>query len=468
MKNAFSIVILLGCSVASAIPPIERNPTDTNKIAGAQWAVLVSDLNGVPFFTPPTFGVLLSTGSGPDLLSPSFGQMDLSLGSPYITGFLNGPNGGTGVDTVASSVAKGSLLYSSSNGRWGGVLAPTVSGGPLLRCNGAGQPPSWVTDIGVTSITNSAGLALDLAYYDANLKLTYCAVGAPLSIVPGAGFGTLQFGNQTANTVFSGPVSGAAAAPAFRLLVPADGNGGGTLPAKSVYGGGPPYYWSDVAGSQTLIRGGRRRVESYTPIAGTPSMTLIGNALTSGGSATSEAVSSLVPPQYRQFSAGTSASIGGVGGSGLSVSWNVPFYMTYLGNITNVTNVRVVIGFTSGSIANALASADPSTLHNAFMQLDTSVSPNWRFYTSNGAGSTIQTTTIAAATNAACYEVIFDKVNATYRAFINGVELTNSTATLPAGTMRMVVAAETLENLAKAVNVQYIEVGQDFYPNPAP
>src|SRR5689334_24809798 len=66
---------------------------------------------------------------------------------------------------------------------------------------------SWATAPGVTSV----GLALPVSGFNIS--------GSPVTSV-----GTLTgtFTTQTANTVFAGPTSGAAAVPTFRALVPAD------------------------------------------------------------------------------------------------------------------------------------------------------------------------------------------------------------------------------------------------------
>jgi hypothetical protein len=85
------------------------------------------------------------------------------------------------------------------------TTAPTVNGQALTSTTAGVM--SWATSGTVTSV----GLALPASVFNVS--------GSPVTT---SGTLTGSFTTQTANTVFAGPASGAAATPTFRALVPAD------------------------------------------------------------------------------------------------------------------------------------------------------------------------------------------------------------------------------------------------------
>jgi hypothetical protein len=87
---------------------------------------------------------------------------------------------------------------------------------PIVR-GGTGQSITG-TQVGDILVANSTTTYNRLAIGAASTVLTSNGTTASWGTIAGASFGT-----QTANTVFAGPASGAAAAPTFRTLVIADG-----------------------------------------------------------------------------------------------------------------------------------------------------------------------------------------------------------------------------------------------------
>lgn len=108
---------------------------------------------------------------------------------------------------------QGSVMYQSANGQ--SVCLGAGSAGQVLQSQGAGADVAWLTTSGTGTVT-SVGLSL---------PSIFSVSGSPVT-TSGTLTGTLA--TQSANTVFAGPVSGPAAAPAFRAIV------GDDLPAPGV------------------------------------------------------------------------------------------------------------------------------------------------------------------------------------------------------------------------------------------
>lgn len=119
--------------------------------------------------------------------------------------------GGAAEELTASGVldilgaVRGSILYRGASG-WA-ALTPGTSGF-VLSTQGAGADPFWQN--GASGSVTSVGLSLPNIFTVTNSPVTST----------GTLTGTLA--TQTANTVWAGPTTGSAAAPAFRALVAAD------------------------------------------------------------------------------------------------------------------------------------------------------------------------------------------------------------------------------------------------------
>jgi hypothetical protein len=127
---------------------------------------------------------------------------------------------GSGVSTAGyvgiGNASPSQQLDVTGNIEFSGALMPGASAGTsgqLLRSNGTGTAPSWITPAYVSSV----GLSM---------PSIFSVSGSP---VTSTGTLTAALNTQTANLVFASPSSGPAAVPAFRALVKAD------LPATVVH-----------------------------------------------------------------------------------------------------------------------------------------------------------------------------------------------------------------------------------------
>lgn len=143
---------------------------------------------------------------GPVLLTPGVLQ---PISNGTILSNISGGSAAPAANSVSSvfdfiGSTRGSLLYRGAAG-WS-ILTPGTLG-QILTANGAGSDPTWGNVIGTVS---SVGLSL---------PSFITVTGSPV-VASGTLTGTLA--TQTANTIFSGPATGAAAQPTFRSLVGAD------------------------------------------------------------------------------------------------------------------------------------------------------------------------------------------------------------------------------------------------------
>lgn len=144
-----------------------------------------------------TGNVLLSGGVG---VVSSWGKVGLTT---HISGTLPVANGGTNI----TSYTTGDIIYASSSS----VLAklPVGTNGQVLTLSGG--LPTWQTGGGggsgtVTSVSMTVPSIFNIS-------------GSPITTSGTLG---VTLANETANTIFAGPASGAAAAPTFRASVLAD------------------------------------------------------------------------------------------------------------------------------------------------------------------------------------------------------------------------------------------------------
>lgn len=118
------------------------------------------------------------------------------------TGQLSVARGGTGVSTAP---ANGQLLIGNGTGY---TVANLTAGSNISISNTAGGISISSSNPGGT--VTSVGLAMPSQFTVTNSPVT------------GSGTLTAAWNNQTANYIFAGPTTGAAAAPSFRALVTAD------------------------------------------------------------------------------------------------------------------------------------------------------------------------------------------------------------------------------------------------------
>lgn len=127
--------------------------------------------------------------------------------------------GGTDKRTTLEDIANATAAKIPTGGGFGQVL---------IKASNANFDTTWATVTGVGTVT-SVALALPIS--------VFAISGSP---VTAAGTLTGTFQTQTANTIFAGPTTGGAVAPAFRAIVPADVTlaQGGTGAALTASNGG--------------------------------------------------------------------------------------------------------------------------------------------------------------------------------------------------------------------------------------
>lgn len=192
-----------------AAPGSTFNPAvATTTISATDWNALLADL------TTALSTCMLKDGQQ----TPT---ANIAMGGFKLTGLAAGTGAGNSVRyeqlfnaagitllgglTVAGNIAMGGFKATG--------LAAGSTNGDSVRYE---QVPGVVTTAGDLIYASGAG---------AFSRLAIGTTGLPLVVNSGATAPQWGFANQTANTVYAGPSSGAAAAPAFRALTGADGAG---------------------------------------------------------------------------------------------------------------------------------------------------------------------------------------------------------------------------------------------------
>ena len=170
-------------------------------------------------FTSATSGNITTENTSSTKLyyNPSTGQLNSTTFAGAGTGLTGtasslsiGGNAATATSaTTATNLAGGANLqipYNTASGTTSFIAAPTIAS-TYLQYNGTGF--TWASAAGLGTVTSVA----------LSLPSIFTVSGSPVTTT-GTLTGTLN--TQTANTVFAGPASGAAATPTFRALVSAD------------------------------------------------------------------------------------------------------------------------------------------------------------------------------------------------------------------------------------------------------
>lgn len=156
--------------------------------------------------------------SGGVATAPSWGKIGLTT---HVSGVLSVGNGGTG-----SSTALSNNRVMVSNGGAIVEAAALLNGQLLIGSTGAAPVAATLTASTGISITNGVG-SITIAAIN-NGTVTSVGLSMPVeysvsnSPVTTSGVLTVTKNTQSANTVYCGPSTGAAAAPTFRALAPAD------------------------------------------------------------------------------------------------------------------------------------------------------------------------------------------------------------------------------------------------------
>lgn len=205
--------------------------------------------------------VSITNGAGSITINSSNpGGTVTSVGLSMPSGFTVSNSPITGSGTLAVTTTLSGILKGNGSGFITAVsgtdYAPATSGSSILYGNGAG---------GFSNVTIGSGLSFAGGTLTASgTGGTVTSVGLSMpsqftvtnSPVTGSGTLTAAWNNQTANQVFAGPSTGAAAAPGFRSLVAAD------IPSLS--------YVSSVSATAPLASSGGL----------TPTISITGSALT--------------------------------------------------------------------------------------------------------------------------------------------------------------------------------------------
>jgi hypothetical protein len=294
----------------------------------------ISVTNGSGTINIANTGVL-SFSAGTTGLTPSAA----TTGAVTLAGTLIAVNGGTGF----SSYAVGDLLYANTTTTL--AKLPDVALGNALISGGVSTAPSW-GKIGLT--THVSG------------------------ILPVSNGGT-GVATATANTVFAGPTTGAAAPPAFRTLVAAD------IPALTtgssiLYGNGTGGFSNVTIGSGVSFAGGTL---SATGTGGTvTSVTGTAPVVSSGG--TTPAIS-------------MAAATASVNGYLTSTDWNTFNNKQPAGSyLTTVTADAPLSG--SGTSGSHLVISQATTSTNGYLS-----STDWNTFNGKQAAGTYVTSVTGTA-----------------------------------------------------------------------
>lgn len=265
---------------------------------------------------------LISNASG---AAPTYQRLNLAGGG--ITGALGTANGGTG-NTAAPT--NGQLLIGNGTGF---TLATLSNGSGITIVNSGGSITISATGGGGSGTVTSVALSL---------PTIFSVTGSPVTT---SGTLTGSLAVQTANTLFSGPISGAAAAPTFRAMVLADIAATGT-PSNSTYLRGD-YTWAAVSsGSGTVNSGTATQLAYYatsgTAVSSTPAYTISATGLAGiTAQGTNQAVE-IKPSGTGYFFAGAGSFATGLG---LYHQIQYPFAKTD-------TTIRNALAITSNDTSN--------------------------------------------------------------------------------------------------------------------
>ena len=179
----------------------EAGLTDQSSALLSQIAEMQKQLEALSLLPPPTLGTVTAVTATAPVVSSGGTAPDISMPAANATtnGYLTSTDWNT-FNNKAPATSGTSILYGNGTGGFSNVTigsGVTFAGGTLSATGSGGT---------VTSV----GLSLPAQFTVTNSPVT------------GSGTLTGSWNNQTANYVFAGPASGAAAAPTFRALVASD------------------------------------------------------------------------------------------------------------------------------------------------------------------------------------------------------------------------------------------------------
>ena len=253
--------------------------------------------------------------------------------------------------TTSTNIAGGSNLqipYNTAAGTTSFIAAPTVAS-TYLQYNGSGF--TWTSAAGLGTVTSVA----------LSLPSIFTVSGSPVTT---SGTLTGTFNTQTANTVFAGPASGAAATPTFRALVSLD------IPNNAANTSGTA---SNVTGTVAIINGGTGQTTANAGFNALSPMTTAGDTIYGGASGAGT-----------RLAIGTAGQVFTVNAGATAPQWSAQSTLS-VGTATNVA------GGTVGAIHYQSAAST-----TAFLTGNTTTTP--QFVTSTGTGTVAQAPTLTSST----------------------------------------------------------------------
>lgn len=132
-------------------------------------------------------------------------------------------------------------------------------------------------------------------------------------------------------------------------------------------------------------------------------------------------------------------------------------YFSYVGRVTLMSTQRVWIGYSSATTATMGANSDtPTTSHVAAIRLSSAAAgalTNWAFVTCDGSACTVNAggPVSLTTTNVHVFEIMEDRPNVRWLAYVDGICIGTNTANLPISGMKYIAMVSTLEAVAKAI-----------------
>ena len=365
-------------------------------------------------------GISISNGSGSITIAntlPSLGGTVTSVSVVTANGLAGTVATATTTPAITLSTTITGLLKGNgtaiSAATSGTDYAPATSGTSILYGNGSGGFSNVTIGSGISFVTgtlSATGSGGTVTSVGLSLPSIFTVSGSP---VTGTGTLTGTFNTQTANYVFAGPTTGAAATPTFRALVAADipNNAANTTGYASNIAGGLagsiPYQTAVNATSLLGIgtTGQILRVVSGLPAWGTDYVGTVTSvaALTLGTTGTdlSSTVANGTTTPVITLNVPTASATNR--GALSSADWTT-FNNKGSGTVTSVTGTSPVVS--SGGTTPAISMPVATTSVNGYLS-----STDWTTFNNKGSGSVTSVSftggiiTVATATTTPAFTV---------------------------------------------------------------
>lgn len=302
--------------------------------------------------------------------------------------------------------------------------------------------------------------------------------GSPITT---SGTITISWANESANTFLAGPTTGAAAAPTFRTIVPADmpvfvasgaSHASGAVPDPGASAGTTRFLREDatfaVPPASTPIFAQTAKRYSYfapTPSSSISSAPQIGDVILGVGTVFANASTpTATRGMSTTYQAATTATYCGAHTATTAaycVGQNINGMFDVF--IARTTDIRCWIGVSSNS---SLTVSDTPTGSYAMFRFSTVAGDtHWKCVTSNGTSQTVTDSGITADTNSHRFGIQFDDANSKVNFYIDGVLVGTNATNLPAsGTVLFFncVACWIAATINPIIGVAAVNIQTDF------